>query len=259
MEEKVGGSKGTGEEMDSSLRHESELYIPIKRFWEERGYIVRGEVNDCDLVAYRDEDEPPVIVELKKRLNIPLLVQGMRRLELGGRVYVAVPFEPRSRKKHGYGWPDLARLCQKIGMGLLTVKMFIRKEPRVEVWADPPPSAAEAEGRKSHRKLSLRQQRLKQEFFTRSGDFNLGGAHNRPIVTVYREAALHLAWLLKERGPQTVADLRNTSGEPKTQRILADNYYGWFERIRRGTYAITEEGLKALERYRDVVMARLER
>src|SRR5690606_27349924 len=103
MEEKVGGSKGTGEEMDSSLRHESELYIPIKRFWEERGYIVRGEVNDCDLVAYRDEDEPPVIVELKKRLNIPLLVQGMRRLELGGRVYVAVPFEPRSRKKHGYG------------------------------------------------------------------------------------------------------------------------------------------------------------
>ena len=46
---------------------EHALYPPVKAFLETQGYVVKGEVNGCDLVAIRGE-EPPVIVELKNDL-----------------------------------------------------------------------------------------------------------------------------------------------------------------------------------------------
>lgn len=44
---------------------ETDLYWPIKAFLEDQGYEVKAEVIDCDVVAMRN-DEPPLIVELKK-------------------------------------------------------------------------------------------------------------------------------------------------------------------------------------------------
>ena len=41
---------------------ESELYLPVKRFLESQDYEVKGEVQDCDVLAVRDS-EPPVVVE----------------------------------------------------------------------------------------------------------------------------------------------------------------------------------------------------
>jgi hypothetical protein len=35
--------------------------------------------------------------------------------------------------------------------------------------------------------------------------------------------------------------------------ILQKNYYGWFKRLRRGIYGITDEGEKALETYEDII------
>ncbi|UUZ80776.1 hypothetical protein LJK88_39165 [Paenibacillus sp. P26] len=61
-----------------AIKHETELYAPVKAYLEELGYSVRGEVNHCDLVAIRGE-EPPVIVELKKSFSIPLLLQAIDR------------------------------------------------------------------------------------------------------------------------------------------------------------------------------------
>jgi len=52
---------------------EVELYAPVKRFLEARGYEVKGEVCGCDLVARHIDDrgdEPPVIVELKLRFQL---------------------------------------------------------------------------------------------------------------------------------------------------------------------------------------------
>ena len=60
------------------IQTETELYAPIKQYFEQRGYTVRAEMKHCDLVAIRG-DEPPIIVELKKSFNIPLLVQGIDR------------------------------------------------------------------------------------------------------------------------------------------------------------------------------------
>src|SRR5438270_4771008 len=69
---------------------EAALYLPVKRFFEKSGFEVKGEVNGCDLVAYRG-DEPPVIVELKLRFTLALVLQGIDRLAISERVCLAVP------------------------------------------------------------------------------------------------------------------------------------------------------------------------
>ena len=41
---------------------ESDLYPPLKRFLESQNYEVKGEVQDCDVLAVRGK-EAPVAVE----------------------------------------------------------------------------------------------------------------------------------------------------------------------------------------------------
>lgn len=45
---------------------ESDLYLPLKQFLETQHYEVKGEVQDCDVVAVRG-DEAPVVVDLSPR------------------------------------------------------------------------------------------------------------------------------------------------------------------------------------------------
>ena len=49
--------------------------------------------------------------------------------------------------------------------------------------------------------------------------------------------------------------LRNLGSWDKTQSILYDDVYGWFERIDRGVYALGEDGRAALAEFADVVEA----
>lgn len=74
----------------SEASAEVALYPPVKAFLQRQGYVVRGEVRGCDLVACRG-DEEPVIVELKLRFTLSLLLQGVDRLALSPLVYLAVP------------------------------------------------------------------------------------------------------------------------------------------------------------------------
>ena len=67
---------------------ESDLYAPIKKFLERQGYEVKGEVEECDIVAVRG-DEPPVVVELKLQLNLSLILQAVDRLGASDCVYIA--------------------------------------------------------------------------------------------------------------------------------------------------------------------------
>src|SRR6185503_8766521 len=99
--------------------NEASLYLPVKRFLEGQGYEVKGEVRGCDLVARRG-DEPPVIVELKLRFNLALVLQGIDRLALTERVYLAVP-RPSLRARRGSLAPDrpeIRKLCRRLGLGL---------------------------------------------------------------------------------------------------------------------------------------------
>ena len=73
---------------------ESDLYLPLKRFLESQHYEVKGEVQDCDVLAVRGR-EAPVVVELKLSLNLEVILQAVERLALTSKVYIAFPYTVR--------------------------------------------------------------------------------------------------------------------------------------------------------------------
>jgi hypothetical protein len=224
---------------------EAALYPPLKQFLERQGYQVKGEVRGCDLVARRG-DEPPVIVELKLRFNLPLVLQGIDRLALTERVYLAVPRPER----HARGGPlaperpEIRKLCRRLGLGLILVGLT-RKT--VEVLEEPVPYRP--------RQAKSRALRLLDEFSRRVGDANVGGAVGVPVVTAYRQDALRCARVLSLYGPMRLGVLRALAGVPRAARILQRNVYGWFDRIERGTYRLTPEGDQALSRFAEAIPA----
>lgn len=224
--------------MSKRPRVESDLYDPVKAFLERQGFVVKGEVRGCDLVAIRG-DEPPLIVELKRGLTLGLLIQGVNRLAMTDNVYLAVP-RPNGRYKPTLSpyHRDVRKLCRRLGLGLMTVAWDGRATLPVEVVLDPLPYRPRA----NKRRAAL----LLREHVRRIGDPNRGGISRRPIVTAYRQEALHCAALIERHGSQPIAALRRLGAAPNAGRIMLHNYYGWFERLRRGVYGLTAEGRAAL-------------
>ncbi|WP_211100190.1 DUF2161 domain-containing phosphodiesterase [Azospirillum halopraeferens] len=220
---------------------ETDLYLPVKAFLEALGYAVKGEVQGCDIVGVRG-DEPPVIVELKTRFTLALVLQGIDRLALSDAVYVAVPKPGRRAGPHSPESAEVRRLCRRLGLGLLTVDAARTGERAVEVVVDPVPYAP--------RKDRKRTARLLSEHARRIGDPNRGGSTRVPIVTAYRQDALRCARLLRD-GPAPVRALRTAGAPADVAAILQRNVYGWFERVARGTYTLTEAGVRGLETYGD--------
>jgi hypothetical protein len=196
----------------------------VKALLEAQGYVVKGEIVGCDLVAVRG-DEPPVVVELKRTFGIALVLQGIDRLAITDAVYIAVGEWPR-RIDH------VRRLCRRIGLGLIVVT-----RGRADVVLDPLPYTP--------RRNRARTTRLLDEHRRRIGDPTVGGSVRRPIMTAYRQEALRCAARLRA-GPLTVRAVRGAGDLPHAGRILLDNVYGWFDRVSRGVYALSPLGECAL-------------
>jgi len=208
---------------------ETDLYAPVKRFLERQGYVVKGEIGACDVVAVRG-DEPPVIVELKRGFSIGLLLQGVDRQSVTDAVYLAIP-RPKRAQLSG-----ASRLCKRLGLGLLVVA------PRgVEALADPAPYRP--------RSMPKRRALLLKEFARRVGDTETGGsAARRPRMTSYRQDALRLAAFIAD-GTAKVAACRSATGVERAGAMLLADVYGWFSRRGRGVYALSAKGQAALVEY----------
>lgn len=224
-----------------SGRKEADLYGPVKRFLEELGFAVKGEVNGCDLAAVRGDDL--VLVELKVAFNLPLVLQGVDRQRVSDTVYLAV--EAPSSRSAASRWADIQRLCRRLDLGLLTVSFAAHREPRVEVICEPGPYQPK-------RAVKARVSLLR-EFHRRTGDHNVGGVTRRPIVTAYRESALLVADHIRRHGSARPREVKAATGCAKAADILQRNAYGWFERAQPGLYRVTPAGEKALETYADVL------
>lgn len=227
-----------------AIQSETELYLPVKTYWETLGYEVKGEVKHCDMVAIRG-DEPPIIIELKKTFNLPLVIQGIDRLQQADNVYLAVELPATGRAPHQLKWSELSRLCRMLGLGLITVRFYSRRKPKVELLCHPEPYTP--------RRSKVKATRLLYEFKERSGDYNVGGSTKRKLVTAYREKALYCAYCLQQSGPSSPRQLRERTENAKVQPLLRDNVYGWFARVERGVYRLTDAGEQALEQYADIV------
>ncbi|HEX7057490.1 MAG TPA: DUF2161 family putative PD-(D/E)XK-type phosphodiesterase [Bacilli bacterium] len=226
-------------------RKETDLYEPVKRFWEALGFAVKGEVNGCDLVAVREGNAQPVIVELKKRFTVELLLQGIDRLRLSEHVYVAVEDAGKNHKHANQKWAACAKLCRMLGLGLITVRFYANNRPSVCLRCEPKPY----QPRKNKAEFTS----LLAEFSGRSGDYIPGGSTRRKLVTVYREEALRIADMLQKKGPASPKQLKGETGIERAAEILRQNYYGWFFRVQKGLYVLSEEGKKALGNYADVL------
>ncbi|MEC0126818.1 DUF2161 domain-containing phosphodiesterase [Paenibacillus pabuli] len=229
-----------------AVQYETELYSPVKAFFERRGYDVKAEVKHCDLVGVKPDQNEPLIVEMKKTFNLSLLLQGMQRLKLSPFVYLAVE---RNRSKRGavnQRWGELTALCRQLGLGLMTVTFYKTKAPLIDVLCEPATQAPLSGSGTGVRKGGIRRQRLLREFDERSGDYNTGGSTHRQLVTAYREKALRIASALRAQGESSPAFLAKQTSVGSAAAILQKNYYGWFERLSRGRYVLTIKGVQAL-------------
>ena len=204
------------------------LYAAVKRFLEAQGFVAKGEVIGCDIVAVRP-GEPPLLVicELKLQFNLDLLLQAADRMTVADSVWLAVPRTRRGRDRDG----RVVKLCRLLGVGLLTVGT----DGIVDVLAEPTPYRP--------RPNLHRRRRLLREHERRRGDPTPGGSTRRTIMTAYRQRALACAEAL-QHGEASTRSLAAIT--PEAPGIVLRNVYGWFERVARGTYRLTDAGHAAL-------------
>jgi hypothetical protein len=155
------------------------------------------------------------------------VLQGVDRLALSDRVYLAVGQWPKQMK-------NVKKLCRRLGLGLLVVA-----RERADVVLDPLPYKPRSNKRKTGRLLGEHRRRV--------GDPNLGGSAMRaPLMTAYRQEALRCAELLACHGPMAPKVMRAVGDVPNAAKILRHDHYGWFERVSRGIYTLTPLGRTGL-------------
>ncbi len=216
------------------MEREQDLYPPIKALFERQGYTVKGEVGAADIMAVRDGSEP-VIVELKLRFSLALFHQAVARLRITDQVYLGVS-KPTGRTARRALRDNLA-LCRRLGLGLITV----RADGAVEVQCDPGPYAP--------RKNKAKAGRMQREFDRLQGDPNSGGATRHGIVTAYRQDALKCAAHLAEHGACKGAEVAKSTGVAEATRLMRTNHYGWFDKVEKGVYALTDAGQEGLKHW----------
>jgi hypothetical protein len=215
-----------------SAVRETSLYAPVKRFLETLGFDVKGEICGCDLVALRGDEPPRVVIgELKLGFNLELVLQAVNRTAACDEIWLAVRVSARGGRERD---PRVRKLCRFLGFGLLGVSAT----GRVEVIVEPAPWRPRRDGG--------RRSRLVSEHRRRIGDPVLGGMSKAPIMTAYRQQALACAASLAN-GPRRPSEIK--TAVPDAPKILLRNVYGWFVRVERGVYALTQEGTAALLRW----------
>lgn len=215
---------------------ETELYAPVKAFLEALGYAVKAEIGPADVVAVKG-DEPPVVVELKTGFSLALFHQGIERLSVTDRVYLAVPHVAgapfrKSLKRN-------TKLSRRLGLGLMTVRLA---SGAVLVHCEPGPYAP--------RKNARAARGLMSEFARRRGDPNVGGARGQRM-TAYRQDALACAVHLGRHGSCKGKAVRDATGVLRATAIMRDNHYGWFERVSLGVYELSDTGRAMLGDWED--------
>ncbi len=214
---------------------ETSLYALVKQFLQAQGFEVKGEVCGCDIVAVRQlEGETTrllVVAELKMSFSLELVLQAVDRLAAADQVWLAVAQTRRGRDTDRRA----LRLCRLIGFGLMAVNVA---SGRVAILAEPEPYRP--------RPNTSRRARLLREHAARRGDPTAGGSTRAPIMTAYRQQSLACAAAMAD-GPARPRDL--TAIAPDAGAMLRRNVYGWFERVERGLYRLTEAGRAALRRW----------
>jgi len=215
---------------------ETDMFQPVKEFLEAEGYLVNAEVKGIDIVATDIENSENIAaLELKTSFNLKLLYQAIDRQKMVKVVYMVIP---RPTKANDKNFTKIKYIAQKLEIGLMTVAM------------DSPLKMVQicVESGNSSWKFGKRTARLQKELLGRNIDNNVGGSFRQKILTAFRERCIKLACVLYKNGAMSPANLIKDYDCPDdTRNILAFNHYGWFKKVKRGIYELSEEGKKELE------------
>ncbi len=214
---------------------ETDLYLPIKYHLESLGFFVQGEVGAIDVFAMKGEHS--VAIELKIQISLKLIYQAMERQKIADEVYIAVP--KSAIRSHRSQMKSFLDLLKRLSIGLLVIE-----NQDVVQMLEPELSFANLGIKRSPKK----RKRIIHEFKNRELDVNVGGTKGRK-VTLYRETSIKIAKIIQAYGALSPKDIKTFTNLDKVDSILQKNYYGWFVRIRRGLYALSDRGTDDLSRY----------
>ncbi|WP_077212059.1 DUF2161 domain-containing phosphodiesterase [Bacillus dakarensis] len=223
---------------------EADLYKPVQRYFVREGYEVYGEVKDCDVAAVKDDEL--VIVELKLTLSVDLLIQAAKRQKLTDKVYIAIP-KPKHRM-NSRQWTDKCHLVKRLELGLILVS-FPGNRTKADILFHPAPFKSS----QSKARNKFKRESLMKEINGRSADYNIGGSSKTKIMTAYKENCIKIACYLDYFGNLSPKALKELGTGIKTSSILTKNYYGWFERVKRGVYQITEKGKEEIKDHQEMI------
>lgn len=218
---------------------EADLYMPIKAFFIENDYSVKGEVKDVDMVVSKDDDH--IAIELKTTFNLKLILQAVDRQKYFDTVYVAI-FRPKGKNRR---YREIIHMLKRLELGLITVES-LKKGMKVQIEHHPIPY--------KRQKNKKKERAIIKEIISRTGVVdNVGGSTKIKRMTAYREASILIATVLSDYESASPKELKRYTELEKTGQILYKNYYKWFDRIDQGKYKLNTSGFTALETYAETV------
>lgn len=215
----------------SDFKKETQLFEPVRRLLEKNGYTVKAEVKNCDIAAFKGDEL--LVVEMKRTLNLKVVYQAMDRRSITDKVYIAVPRPKRYTDKDTR---MMLKMLGELGIGLIAVG--VEGAPIAEFVAQPDKKKSINPRRKS---------RVVKEADGRNMDMNVGGSTGRRVITAYTEASVLALCHMEVYDTLSTRDLKKLGYTDKIKNAFRSNAYGWFEKVDKGTYAMSETGVKALE------------
>ncbi len=216
------------------IERETELYKPVQNFFEGLGFKVDAEVNDCDVVATKDDIV--VICELKRGFTIELVYQLVQRKKLTPYVYAVIP---RPKNMRSASFRKKLDILKALDCGLLVV---LNTTKRVDVLLEP-----KGEDTQTNR---IRRRGIEKEVSIRKVSLNLGGQSKRKIVTAHKESLIAALCYIEKYGKIETRKCRDN-----IKAVLQRNHYNYFIKLDKGIYSATKAGLRVLEDkdYKDIV------
>lgn len=207
---------------------ETDLFVPVKKLFLSQGFDVKGEVKDIDIIAYKKEIM--VGIELKTKIALKLIYQAIDRQKVLDQVYIAIPKDALYQSKSLYR--NFTHLLKRLEVGLIVVE---GENAEVIIEATP------FDRNLSRSRYKKRKSQIDKEARLRKNHKNIGGTRGKKI-TRYKELVIDIgSYLLNHEKASPQAIKKDLSIE-KTASILQKNYDGYFERVERGIYQLTEKG-----------------
>jgi hypothetical protein len=211
---------------------ETELFIPVKKLFLAQGFDVKGEVKDIDVIAYKKD--LMVGIELKTKISLKLIYQAIDRQKVLDQVYIAIPKDALYQSKSLYR--NFTHLLKRLEVGLIVVH---GEDAEVIVEAVP------FDRNLSRSRYKKRKAQIDKEARLRKNHKNVGGTRGKKI-TRYKELVIDIGSYLLEHEKASPKAIKENLKIEKTTSILQKNYDGYFERVDRGIYQLTEKGKREI-------------